>query len=427
MRNIIILILLSLVLFTLNLGAFSLWQTDEVIYSNLAKEILQSGDWITLHLNGEPWFIHPPLFMWLTAATGALFGLSNFMARLWCAIFGLIGVLTLYQLGKLFYNERVGFYSGLILATTFQWIMQARLAIFDPPLAALMLLAVYFFFVGYKLKKPRAYWWFYVFLGLAVLMKGPIGILLPLLIIGFYALLTGELLNMFVECHPIVGMMVACAIGGSWYLIEWLIHGQIFVDRVIGYYTVNRFLGVVETHTGPVVYYVPVILIGFLPWTAFLFEGIYDLWKDKKVRENLFVFLWVFVAFLFFSLARTKLPGYILSLYPFLALAAGKLLDKKERIDVSFYIMIFISLFLLVLVFPLSNPMILNEHARLGLALLPLVLMMGVGGLLASVVYFITKRKDYPVYILVTSMVVFLLIFAYYSTPIIEEFKAGWG
>ena len=128
----------------------------------------------------------------------------------------------------------------------------------------------------------------------------------------------------------------------------------------------------------------------------------------------------------FFSVAKTKLPGYILSMYPFLALSVGKLLDKKERADASFVILIFISLFLLVLVFPLSNTMIMNDHARLGLSLLPLVLMIGVGGLLASADYFMTKRKDYPIYILVTSMVVFLLIFAFYTTPIIEELKVGW-
>ncbi|NQU18230.1 MAG: glycosyltransferase family 39 protein [Candidatus Saganbacteria bacterium] len=427
MKNIIILILVSLFLFTFGLGFFSLWQTDEVIYTQLAKEIIQTGDWLTLHLNGSPWFIHPPLFMWLTAATGAIFGFSNFIARIWCAIFGIIGVITTYYFGKLLFNEKTGFFSGLILATTFQYMLQARFAIFDIPLIVLMLLAVYFFFVAYKGTQKNYYWLFYVFIGLAMLMKGPIGILLPVLVLLIFLFVSGDLPRVCGECHPIVWAFIAIVLGGWWYLAEYLIHGQVFFDRVIGYYTLNRFTGIVETHTGPFYYYIPIILLGLLPWTAFVFEGLINLWQNRKAKECFFILLWLGIGFVFFSAANTKLPGYIMSLYPYLALSIGYLIASKKKLDNSFIVLAFISLLLILLVFPLTNAALLKDNAGLGLALIPMVLVMGIGGIAATLVYFVTKKTPSALYLLVISMLLFLFIMAAYTSPIVETFKPGWG
>ncbi|OGC20735.1 hypothetical protein A2292_06865 [candidate division WOR-1 bacterium RIFOXYB2_FULL_46_45] len=423
----IILIFISIFLFTFGLGTFSLWETDEVIYTQLAKEIIQTGDWLTLHFHGQPWFIHPPLFMWLTAATGAIFGFSNFIARLWCAIFGVIGVVTVYYLGKLLFSERAGFYSGLVLATSLQYILQSRVAIFDVPLVALMLLAVLFFFKAYKEKKPGFYWLFYLFMGLAVLMKGPIGILLPLLVLTIFLFVSKELPRVCGECHPILGLILSAVIGGSWYLAEYLLHGQIFYERVVGYYMINRFTGVVETHTGPFYYYIPVILLGLLPWTAFIFEGMYNLWKERKEKENFFVLLWLILSFCFFSAANTKLPGYIMSLYPFLALTIGSLFASKKKIDNSFIVLVFISLLLLLLIVPLTNASLLKEYAKMGIGFLPLVITMGGTGLIAAAVYFFTKKAPPALYVIVAFMLIFLFLLAYYTTPIVEFFKPRWS
>ena len=103
------LILISGFMFFFQLGAPSLFETDEYIYTNLAKEIVKTGDWITLHLDGKKWFIHPPMYMWLTAIMGAIFGFSEFIARFWCAAFGVGLVVLTYFFGKLLFNERAGY------------------------------------------------------------------------------------------------------------------------------------------------------------------------------------------------------------------------------------------------------------------------------------------------------------------------------
>ncbi|OGC07374.1 hypothetical protein A2526_02490 [candidate division WOR-1 bacterium RIFOXYD2_FULL_36_8] len=427
MKKILILVLISIFLFFFGLGIFSLWETDEVIYTQVAKEIIQTGDWITLHFQGSPWFIHPPMFMWLTALTGAFLGFSNFIARIWCSIFGLIGVVTVYYFGRLLHNEESGFYSALVLATSFQYILQSRIAIFDIPLIVLMLLAVFCFFKGYKEKKQRYYSLFYIFMGLAVFMKGPIGILLPVFIIILYLFIVGDALKVWKECHPIVGIIFAGIIGGWWYLVEYLINGQVFVDRVIGYYTVNRFAGIVESHTGSWYYYFPVIFLGFLPWSIFLFEGIYNLFKERKsAKENIFILLWIGIGFVFFSMAHTKLPGYIMSLYPYLALTVGILFATKKKMNYSFIALAFVSSLLILLIFPLTNATLLKEYTGLGFALVPMVFTMGGGGLIATILYFATKRPSYALYTIVLSMFIVVFIMVVYTTPIIEGFKANW-
>lgn len=427
MRNILILFFISLFLFTFGLGTFSLWQTDEVIYTQLAKEIIVTGDFLTLHFHGQPWFVHPPLYMWLTAATGAIFGFSNFIARIWCAIFGIIGVITVYELGKLLFDEKTGFYSGLILAVSFQYMLQSRVAIFDVPLIVLMLLSVFYFFKAYKERNKNLYWIFYIFMGLAMLMKGPIGILLPLTAIIIFLFVCGELFKAWKDMYLIPGVLLSICIGGAWDVIEYLIHGKVFFDRVIGYYTVIRFTGVVETHAGPFYFYIPVLLIGFLPWTGFIFEGIANLWKNRKTKECFFILLFLGFAFLFFSAAKTKLPGYIMSLYPYLALCVGYLFASKKKLNSSFIIQFVISVLLLLLIIPLTNVGLLKEYAKLGSGLLPLVVVMGVGGIISSAVYFITKKTSTSIYILAISMLIFLFILAAYTTPIIETFKPRWS
>jgi 4-amino-4-deoxy-L-arabinose transferase-like glycosyltransferase len=324
---VILLVFLSSFLFIYGLGGASLFETDEYIYTQIAKEIVKIGDFVTLHFMGKPWFIHPPLYMWLTAATGAFFGFSETVARIWCAIFGVIGVIFTYLLGKELFSRRAGFIAGVILATTMQYIIQSRIAVFDPPLVALMLAAVYFFHMGRIHEEKRYFLLFFASMAFAVLMKGPVGLVLPLIVIVTYLIFSGEFRLLF-RLNWIKGVLLFLLITSPWYIAEWAIHGKKFMDTMFGFYTFGRFLRPIETHAGPWYYYFIIIPVGFLPWTAFLPAIIGKLLKDRKERNCLFVILWFLIVFVFFSVARTKLPGYVLSIYPFLALGLGYFFDS---------------------------------------------------------------------------------------------------
>lgn len=338
----LVLFALSFFLFTFQLGSASLFETDEYIYTQISREIIQTHDWVTLHLLKAPWFIHPPGYMWLTAIVGACFGFNEVTARIICALFGIIAVLATYFLGREMLGRRTGFFSGIILATSIQFLVQCRLAIFDPPLAAFMVLAVLFFYMGFKRGNKNLYMVSAVMMALGTLMKGPIALLLPLFIIIVYLAVVKKLIEVLTRSgwHILGAIIIYLLIAAPWFIAETMLYGQAFTSQVFGYYTINRYFGIVESHTGPIWGYLPVIIVGFLPWTILFIPALAHAYR-RWSSEIKFSLLWVFLGFVFFSLAKTKLPGYILSLYPFMSIVTGYYvadkIDRSRAVKTIFY------------------------------------------------------------------------------------------
>lgn len=324
------------------LGAGSLWDQDETKYAQVAVELLQTGDPITLHVNSRPWYVHPPFYFWLAAATGYVAGFTEFTVRVWSALFSVLTVYATILIGRVLFGPGTGLLAGAILTVTLQPMAQARLAVFDTVLLAWMLLAVYSFLRGYQEGSRADYFRFFLFAGLATLTKGPIGLLLPaLVIIPFVAV--RRTWNRLREVPWAAGIVVYVVVGVSWYALETWLHGRPFVSTVLGYYTVGRFFEPVENQAGPWYYYVPVVLLGAFPWTAFWpAAGAFHLRRSHE-DASLFCLLWVAVTFLFYSAAGTKLPNYVLPIYPLAAVAVAAAWDTALRgqdrgrgIDLSF-------------------------------------------------------------------------------------------
>lgn len=317
----------ALVLFVFGLGTGTLWDQDEARYTQIAREILQTGDPITLHENGQPWFVHPPLYMWLTAATGWLFGFTEFTARVWSAIFGVVGVYATYLLGRMLFGPRAAALGAVVLMTTLQYFVQSRLAVFDVSLVAFMLLSVYAFLRGVRERQAHLVIWAAGWAGLATLTKGPIGLLLPAMVMAAFAGLRRGLVP-WRQIPWVKAGLVYATIGLSWYLAEWILHGPEFARSVIGYYTVNRFVGTVEGQSGAWWYYAPVFGLGAFPWTAFLLAMIpYHLGRRGQ-EGSLLVLLWCGITVAFYTVAGTKLPNYVLPVYPVAALGIAAMWDR---------------------------------------------------------------------------------------------------
>jgi 4-amino-4-deoxy-L-arabinose transferase-like glycosyltransferase len=426
-----VLLFISFFMYFHNLGAPSLFETDEVIYNQVAREIVRTGDWMTMHLYGKNWFIHPPLYMWLTAASSYVFGINEFNVRLWNALMAVGLVFVTYLLGKKLYKDGVGLLGAFILATTMQYIVQAHLAIFDIPYVLFMFLGILSLFYSIEDKLYRYYYLAFLFFGLSMLMKGPVGLLLPFLIFTPYLFMTKNLKALY-NLNLIPAAAIAVCVGGGWYIAEYIIHGKAFYDSVVAFYLVGRFTTTIEAHYGPMYFYVFVVLIGFLPWTPFLFGSFYYQAKKTGDSANLFSVMWMAIVFLFFSAAQTKLPGYIMSFYPIAALSIAKMLsDHMSGEDRSFdtvsakaFKVLLIFSVVIIIVAALFKVFDAPEGLeKLFFDLNIMFFVIGAGSLAAALTFFHTKDVIKPIVILVSTMVVFGWFTATFTLVDIDDFK----
>ncbi len=332
-RRLLLVTVAALVLFTYGLGVGALWDHDETTYTQVAREMLQRRDLFSLQVGGQPWFDKPPLFMWLQALTGHFFGFTEFTARIWSALFGAVAVAATFLLARLLYGSKAAVLAAAFLATTMQFLVSSRIAVLDPTLLAFMLLALYMYLVAYTTGSRRAHLWAWVWAGWATATKGPIGLLLPAVVIGALWIVRREW-GRWREV-PLWGPVLFAAIGLPWYVVETVRHGTVFLQTAVGHYLVGRFFGVVDNQPGPLWYYVPVLLAGGFPWTAFFPSAIsYHLRRRHELGSQV-IFLWIGVTLAFFSVAGTKVVNYVLPVYPLFAIGIARLwadaLDGASR------------------------------------------------------------------------------------------------
>ncbi len=328
-RGWIVCLLLGCALLDLyRLGAPALFDQDESEYGEIAVEMADRGDPVTLHVNGQPWFVHPPLYMWLVAATGRVAGFSEFNIRIWSVVASLLAVYVTVLLGRDLFTPRAGLLAGAILALTLQYLFQSRLAVFDTVLIAWMLLAFRAFLKGYRAGRRGDYLRFFLFAGLATATKGPIGLVLPAMVIAAYALVR-RAWQWRAQVPWAEGLALYAAVGLSWYIVETVRHGWTFIATNVGTYTLGRFFGVVEKHAAPWYFYLPVALLGAFPWTTFWpAAAVMHIRRWRDHDGSLIVLLWVIVPMLFYTAAQTKLPGYIMPILPFASIGVAALWDQ---------------------------------------------------------------------------------------------------
>jgi 4-amino-4-deoxy-L-arabinose transferase-like glycosyltransferase len=323
---VVILLLLSLTLFFFQLGRRPLWDIDEGMHAATSKHMVLSGDWITPQFNGENFYDKPILYNWLAAISFLVFGFTEFAARLPAATLGLGCVMVTYLLGRKMFGPTVGFLSGVILATNGEYIILSRGVIHDIALVFFLTLALFFFYMGFKNERQRKthLLLFYASAGFAVLAKGPVGVLLPALIIVFFLLVKGKL-GFLREMEIGWGILIFLAIAAPWYVLISL-RNKDFVGYFFIQQNLLRFLSPMAHHHRPFYYYFPVLLGGFSPWSCFLPLAFIHALRGRfeKVGDGtIFLIVWFVVIFLFFSMASSKLATYILPLFPAVSLLVG--------------------------------------------------------------------------------------------------------
>jgi len=334
-----LLLALCFALFFFNLGQWDLWNPDEPRYAQVAREMVNGGDWILMHFNGKTYADKPPLFFWLIAFSSFLWqGFTSFSVRFPSAFFGTLTVLLTFLIGKHLYSSRTGFLAGLILVTSLEFAYLATRANIDATLTFFTTTSFFCFIKWYEFKKDErdgearfknlTIYGFYIGLALATLAKGPVGFILPLLVSMVYLVVEKDW-NGIKRMKLIQGMILFIIIVLAWYLPALLKGGKEYFNETIMLHTVDRFAKG-SSHIRPFYYYLYNFSADFLPWIFFLPAAIAYGFSGERAgikREFLFLFVWFAVIFIFFSFSKGKRGLYLLPLFPAVSLIVGKWWD----------------------------------------------------------------------------------------------------
>jgi 4-amino-4-deoxy-L-arabinose transferase-like glycosyltransferase len=321
--HLVLLLALCGVLYFPYLGNTPLFDKGEPREALAVQDIVQRGEWLFPLKRASAIPSKPPLFHWTAALTYQFTGeLDEATIRFPSALYATLGIVIVYLLGRKLFGAQVALLAGAILSTTMIYQNQAVSARVDMTLCFFVTLSLVLFYALYRglLTHPVWYFAFYTLVGLGTLAKGPLGILLPGLVIGvFLALKTRWDLIAKFALHP--GVLVTLLLVVGWYGLAITRGGEGFVDRQLLSENVSRFFGG-SGHSHPVYYYLSYLFSLGLPWSLFFPFMLWDSFRRGATGgdDRLFLKVWFAVLFLFFSLSAGKRPVYLLPLFPALAL-----------------------------------------------------------------------------------------------------------
>lgn len=299
-------------------------------YALTAKEMVLSGDWLSPQIYGHYWFDKPIMIYWLLSLSYSVFGITDFAARFPSAFFGALSVALLYQGGRTLTGHRRGtLLSAFILGTSLiVWII-AHGIITD---MVLLFATVGTFYYAYRGLLVKNSWYIavaYGFAGIAVLTKGPVGLVLPGLLFLVYAGVKRSL-PLVKALFPWQGILVFLAIVLPWYGYMYHTHGMEFINGFLGLHNVTRATQSEHPEVNHWWYYLPIFLGGSLPWTGAILYGMYRGWKTRT-DAYLYTMIMGWGTILFYTMMATKYPTYtFISVIPFSLLGAYGIISLKD-------------------------------------------------------------------------------------------------
>jgi 4-amino-4-deoxy-L-arabinose transferase-like glycosyltransferase len=356
--------------FFVNLGGAPLFDEDEGTYSEVTREMLENRDFVHPKFNGKPFFHKPPMLYWTQAVSVSGFGLNEFALRLPSALAAMIWSVWLFAFTRRHLESPVAWYAVFFMVTSLQTGIIAKAAIPDG-LLNLFITAAMFTIFKYYLKPGLKYICAaYLFMALGFLTKGPIAILIPLVSSALFFGIKKRWKSLISALFHPIGWGIFLLIVMPWYLALYMEYGRSFWDEIFLIHNVARFQTAFEGHAGPLFYYLPVILLGMLPHTAFLIKALTGIRTYLKNELNLFLFFWFGFVFVFFSMAGTKLHHYIVygyvPLFIFMAQAAE---DIRKPVNQFIWPVAFLLVFFfLPEIAKIAQPLIKDDFASLVLA-----------------------------------------------------------
>ncbi|MFN9616554.1 MAG: ArnT family glycosyltransferase [Dolichospermum sp.] len=344
------LLVIGWIAFGWNLGNVGLIDETEPLFAEASRQMLLTGDWITPFFNGETRFDKPALIYWCQAIAYSIMGVNEWAARTPSAL-AAMGVIALaFYTVQWYFTKKdelekvtnlprrylTAALAAALMALNPEMIVWGRTGVSDMLLTGCIGSTLLCFFLGYAQNNRAiviANWQFpnqwylasYVLIAGAILTKGPVGIVLPGLIMIAFALYVGKFWQIWREMRPILGMVIVLVLSLPWYILVTWRNGWNFINAFFVYHNIERFTEVVNGHSAPWYFYFLVVLLGFAPYAVYIPESLvrlklwqrsYWLQKERSQHLGLFVSLWFLGVFGFFTISVTKLPSYVLPLMP---------------------------------------------------------------------------------------------------------------
>ncbi len=338
-RSTIPVVLLAVISFVGGLGRGAIADNDEAFYAESAREMVESGDWLTPRFNYEPRFQKPALYYWVTAALFAVGGQDELSARLFAALAGVGLVVVTIACARRWYDESVGLLAGAIAATSFGYFALARMSLPDLPLAFFVTCSIWTAFVATleRERNPRQ-WLFYAATAAALgfLVKGPLAIVLPVVVVVPILLMERRSFNVSFSDMVLAGLLFL-GIAVPWYGAMWAQHGT---DYLTGFFIGDHFERFATDRFNdprPWWFYLPIAAGGLLPWTPLALTWFGPLLQFLTRRRDigtldLRLLLWAALPLVFFTLSVGKQPRYILPILPPLAiLLASSVIERTSE------------------------------------------------------------------------------------------------
>jgi 4-amino-4-deoxy-L-arabinose transferase-like glycosyltransferase len=335
-----IILTLAAASYFINLGASSLWDSNEAFYAGTPREMIESGDWINPSFNYQPRFNKPPLSYWIVASLYKVFGVSVSVERLAIALAAVAMIAIAFGLGRLVSSIEAGLFAAIALAASPRFFMFSRRIMIDLYLAMFMSLALLMFALAERHPAKRRIYLviMYVAIGLGIMTKGPVAALLPGAVFIIYLLFRGGAGRLRTMMIP-QGALVVAAIVLPWYLAIYQQHGWQYIESFIFKDNLSRFTEPVWGPRRGLFFYIPVIIGDLLPYSPLLLAAAWaglrhrtgDRMKSGFQTEtsssiSLLLLLWIAVIVVFYSLSSNKEDLYILPAYAAAAALVGKIL-----------------------------------------------------------------------------------------------------
>ena len=331
--SILILVVVYALLWFGTLNYRHLIPSDEGRYAEIAREMLVTGDWVTPRYNGYKYFEKPPLQIWATATAFNIFGVGDWQARLWTALTGFLTIVFIGFTGARIYSSRAGWLAAVALASSPMWVIGGHINSLDMGLSAFLVAALCSLLLA-QTSSNKTYsrnwmWACWAFMALATLSKGVIGVAIPGMVFAVYSITAWDW-KIWKRLHIISGSILFLAITAPWFVLIAQRNPE-FLEFFFIHEHLQRFTQTAHSRTGPIYFFLPLLLLGFLPWIAQVPGAIAQTWRERnrEFSSGWLLTCWFVVILGFFSISQSKLPGYIIPLFPALALIVGSQLDRN--------------------------------------------------------------------------------------------------